>query len=72
MKLSVSLPAEDVAALDEYARATGLRSRSAAVQQAIRALRLTGLEDDYARAWQEWDASSDSELWEGTAGDGLS
>lgn len=53
MKLSVSLTEQDVVAFDEYARTTGLRSRSAAVQQAIRALRLTGLEDDYAQAWQE-------------------
>jgi hypothetical protein len=31
MKLSVSLPDEDVAVLAEYARACGLRSRSAAL-----------------------------------------
>ncbi len=72
MKLSVSLPADDVAALDEHARKTGLRSRSAAVHQAIRLLRRSGLEQDYADAWEDWDRSGDRELWEAAADDGLS
>jgi antitoxin MazE9 len=71
MKLSVSLPEEDVAALDEYARATGLKSRSAAVQRAIRLLRQRDLEKDYAVAWDEWESSGDEHAWEVTAGDGL-
>lgn len=71
MKLSVSLSAEDVAVLDEHARSRGLRSRSAAVQQAIRLLRHVELERDYAAAWGDWDCSGDREAWEGTAGDGL-
>jgi mRNA interferase MazF len=40
----VSLPADDVAALDEYARRQGVKSRSAAVQRAIRMLRHPDLE----------------------------
>jgi Arc/MetJ-type ribon-helix-helix transcriptional regulator len=72
MKLSVSLPAEDVALLDEHARKSGLRSRSAAIHHAVRLLRESGLEEDYAAAWQEWERSGDRELWETTAGDGLS
>ncbi|MHB8452822.1 MAG: ribbon-helix-helix domain-containing protein [Mycobacteriales bacterium] len=44
MKLSISVSEEDVALLDEYARASGLRSRSAAVQYAIRLLRHADLE----------------------------
>ena len=43
MKLSVSLPEEDVAALDAYARAAGLPSRSAALHHAIRLLRQAGV-----------------------------
>lgn len=72
MKLSVSLTDEDVAALDEHARKAGLRSRSAAVRQAIRLLRRSGLEEDYAAAWEDWDDSGERELWEAAANDGLS
>ena len=71
MKLSVSLPEEDVAALDAYARSAGLPSRSAALHQAIRLLRLQGLEDDYAAAWTEWSESGEQAAWEGTVGDGV-
>ena len=71
MKLSVSLSEEDVASLDRYARAAGLKSRSAAIQQAIRLLGDPELEQDYAAAWDEWKASGDAEAWETTSGDGL-
>ncbi|HKF33469.1 MAG TPA: ribbon-helix-helix domain-containing protein [Jatrophihabitantaceae bacterium] len=71
MKLSVSLPEEDVAALDEYARAAGLKSRSAAVQRAIRLLRQRDLEQDYAAAWDEWESSGDAHAWEVSSADGL-
>lgn len=71
MKLSVSLPDEDVAVLDEYARATGLPSRSAAVRRAVQMLREVDLEDDYAAAWDEWEASGERAAWDGAVGDGL-
>jgi Arc/MetJ-type ribon-helix-helix transcriptional regulator len=71
MKLSISLPEEDVAALDEYARACGLPSRSAAVRRAVGLLRHPGLEQDYAAAWEEWDASGERAAWDVTAADGL-
>ena len=71
MKVSVSLPTEDVAALDEYARATGLKSRSAAVQRAIRMLRHPDLEEDYAAAWDEWEASGEQGDWDAAVADGL-
>ena len=71
MKLSVSLSDEDVAALDDYARAQGLKSRSAALQRAIRMLRHPALEQDYAAAWDEWEASGEEAAWEATAADGL-
>lgn len=72
MKLSVSLPDEDVALLDDYARTSGLRSRSAALQHAIRLLRDSDLEHDYAAAWEDWELSGERAAWEGTVGDGLS
>lgn len=71
MKLSVSLPDEDVATLDEYARTQGLGSRSAALQRAIRMLRHPDLEQDYAAAWTEWEATADEAAWDVTGGDGL-
>jgi len=71
MKLSVSLPGEDVAVLDEYVRTSGLSSRSAAVQFAVRLLRHPDLEKDYEAAWQEWGSSAEEGLWDGTVGDGL-
>lgn len=72
MKLSVSLPEEDVATLDEFAETAGLPSRSAALHHAIRLLRLAEVERDYEAAWAEWEVSSDYQAWDGTAADGLS
>lgn len=71
MKLSVSLPDQDVAILDEFARATGLPSRSAALHHAVGMLRLPELERDYEAAWNEWEASGDHEAWDLTTGDGI-
>lgn len=71
MKLSISLSEAEVAALDKYARAAGLPSRSAAIQQAIRLLGDPELEDSYAAAWEEWEASGEAAAWESTAADGL-
>ena len=71
MKLSISLSDDDVAALDEYARTAGLRSRSAAVQHAIRFLHHPDLEEDYTTAWDEWEASGERSAWEATTADGL-
>lgn len=71
MKLSVSLPADDVVTLDAFVRTAGLPSRSAALQQAIRMLRLAELEQDYRAAWEEWESSGDQAVWDGAAGDRL-
>lgn len=71
MKLSISLPDEDIAALDRYAREAGISSRSAAIQRAIRLLAQPELDDAYAAAWQEWEASGEAAAWEDTTADGL-
>ena len=71
MKLSISLPEEDIAALDRYAREAGISSRSAAIQRAIRLLAQPELDDAYAAAWQEWETSGDAAAWEETSADGL-
>jgi len=70
MKLSISLPAEDVWFLDEYARRHD-RSRSGVVHEAIDTLRRGALADDYERAFEELEAIGEGELWEQVSGDGL-
>ncbi len=71
MKISVSLPDEDVDFLDEYAKSLGVRSRSAVIQRAVRLLRATELAPAYAEAWEEWEASGDAEVWDSAVGDGI-
>lgn len=71
MKLSVSLPDDDVAILDEYVRTSGLPSRSAAVSKAVRMLRLPDLESAYESAWTEWESPGDAADWELMTADGL-
>jgi Arc/MetJ-type ribon-helix-helix transcriptional regulator len=70
MKLSVSLPEEDVAFLDAYAESQGIESRSAALHKAVRALRATELGVAYEDAWAEW-AATEAEAWEPTIADGI-
>jgi antitoxin MazE9 len=71
MKLSVSLPNEDVEYLDAYAQRQQLGSRSAALHKAVRLLRAAELGAEYESAWAEWDADEDARAWEQTASDGL-
>lgn len=71
MKLSVSLPEEDIEFIDDYADRRGSASRSAVLHRAIDLLRASELEDAYAAAYDEWDADEDGKLWSATEGDGL-
>jgi len=71
MKVSISLPAEDVDFLDQYAANHGMASRSAAVHKAVRLLRASGLGAAYEDAWAEWEASGDDHVWDATTGDGV-
>lgn len=50
MKLSVSLPDEDVRFLDDYAAAHGSGSRSAAVQKAVRLPRASKAQAEQIRS----------------------
>jgi len=70
MKVSVSLPDDDVEFLDAYASAQGISSRSAALHKAVRLLRASELGPAYEEAWDQW-ADDDAALWESTVGDGL-
>lgn len=71
MKLSVSLPDEDVEFLDAYASDQGFASRSAAVHKAVRLLRATELEAAYEDAFAEWEQEGEATAWDVTAADGL-
>ena len=71
MKLSVSLPDEDVEFLDAYAQEQGIGSRSAAVHKAVRLLRAVELSDDYQQAWSDWSASQEDSVWDVALTDGL-
>ncbi len=71
MKLSVSLPEEDVEFLDQYSRERGYDSRSAVVHKAVRLLRSSELGEAYADAWDEWSDSGEAAMWDTTVEDGL-
>jgi len=71
MKLSVSLPAEDVEFLDAYASAEGFGSRSAVLHKAVRLLRAAELGAAYEDAFVEWDETGAGADWDVTAADGL-
>jgi Arc/MetJ-type ribon-helix-helix transcriptional regulator len=71
MKLSVSLPDDDVAFLDEYAAKQGTRSRSAVLHRAVRLLRAAELGPAYEDAWRDWESTGEAMRWDTTASDGL-
>jgi Arc/MetJ-type ribon-helix-helix transcriptional regulator len=71
VKVSVSLPDDDIEFVDQYAARAGIASRSAVIHQAIGLLRSASLEDAYAAAWSEWEASGDATLWNATVADGI-
>jgi Arc/MetJ-type ribon-helix-helix transcriptional regulator len=71
MKISISLPDEDVEFLDSFARDAKASSRSAAVHEAIALLRTAHLMADYAQAFDEWIDSGEAAEWNAVVADGL-
>ena len=71
MKVSVSIPENDVAFLDDYARSHGIASRSAALHRAIRLLRASELSRHYADAFAEWAHDGEDKAWDAVVADGL-
>jgi Arc/MetJ-type ribon-helix-helix transcriptional regulator len=69
MKVSISLPNEDVEFLDSYAQAQGLPSRSAVLHKAVRLLRGVELASAYEEAFVSWDEAEDAADWDVTVGD---
>jgi Arc/MetJ-type ribon-helix-helix transcriptional regulator len=71
MKISVSLPDQDVEFLDSYAQSQGFESRSAVVHAAVQMLRSSKLGAAYADAWLESEESGDAAIWDKATSDGL-
>jgi Arc/MetJ-type ribon-helix-helix transcriptional regulator len=71
MKLSVSIPDDDVAFLDAFAERAGMDSRSAVLHRAISLLKSVDLVHEYDAAFAEWHDSVDSALWDAARADGL-
>jgi Arc/MetJ-type ribon-helix-helix transcriptional regulator len=69
MKLSVSIPVEDVEFIDRYAGEHGVDSRSGVVHRALSLLRSSELGDAYTAAWDEWE--SDGDAWDVALRDGI-
>jgi Arc/MetJ-type ribon-helix-helix transcriptional regulator len=63
LKISVSLPAEDLEFLDTFRRTNGFHSRSAVVHIAIFMLQGAHLASSYEAAWAEWKDSPESAAW---------
>jgi Arc/MetJ-type ribon-helix-helix transcriptional regulator len=71
VKVSVSLPSEDVEFVDQYAKKEGYDSRSAVLHKAVRLLRASQLGAAYEDAWRDWSDGGEEALWESTSADGL-
>ena len=71
MKVSLSLPDEDVQFLDEYAKSHDIASRSAVVHTAVRMLSTSKLGNAYEEAWQEWESSGEAVTRDDAAGEGV-
>ncbi|MHB1576507.1 MAG: ribbon-helix-helix domain-containing protein [Candidatus Dormibacteria bacterium] len=69
MKVSVSLPEEDVEFLDSYAQSQSFPSRSAVLHKAVRLLRGAELSPAYEDAFLEWERSGEAAAWDVTAWD---
>ena len=71
MKMSVSLPEEDIVFLDAYVKDQSTGSRSAALHKAVGLLRAAQLAGAYEDAWASWAPSGDAGAWDTALADGL-
>lgn len=73
MKIQISARIDEglAAFLESYQQMYDVKTRSEALEKAIEALRERALTEEYAQAMEEWDASGDADLWDGTVGDGV-
>lgn len=70
MKVSVSLPEDDIDFVDHYARERGA-TRSAVMHEAVQMLRRRSLATYYEAANDEWVASGEADIWGAVTGEGL-
>lgn len=70
MKISVSLPDEDIAYIDRYAKVSNSSSRSAVIHKAVAMLKTSELTSDYEAAFSEW-TDEDEAAWSQANADGL-
>jgi Arc/MetJ-type ribon-helix-helix transcriptional regulator len=71
MKVSISLPDEDVEFLDAYGHSQGIESRSAVVHKAVRMLRASELGAAYEEAFTSWEDEGEAAIWDAVTADGL-
>ncbi|WJK41969.1 ribbon-helix-helix protein, CopG family [Solwaraspora sp. WMMA2056] len=68
MKVSVSLPDDDLAFVERYARDRG-KTRSAVLHEAVQLLRQRDLAAEYESANDEWVSSGEADVWDAVTGD---
>lgn len=71
MKVSVSLPDDDVEFLDAYAQSQGIESRSAVIHKAVGLLRTSELGEAYEDAFTSWHDEGEAPAWDVVTSDGL-
>jgi putative addiction module CopG family antidote len=71
VKVSVSIPEEDLAYVESQIAAGRFPSRSAVMHAAIKSLRTRDLEAQYAAAAKEWVESGEDVVWDAAIADGL-
>jgi Arc/MetJ-type ribon-helix-helix transcriptional regulator len=71
VKISANLDASLVAFLQQYQEQHQLKTRSSALEAALRELQRSHLRAEYASAAQDPDYLADVAAWDGTIADGL-
>jgi Arc/MetJ-type ribon-helix-helix transcriptional regulator len=71
VKVSISLPEDDVEFLDAYAQSQGIESRSAVVHKAVSMLRVSELGEAYEEAFTSWEDDGEAAVWDATTADAM-
>ncbi len=71
VKISANLDTELIGFLERYRQRHGLKTRSQALEKAIRELRRADLRSEFAAAAKDPDQQADADWWAFTGADGL-
>jgi metal-responsive CopG/Arc/MetJ family transcriptional regulator len=71
MKVSANIDSDLVTFLERYQHKLGLKTRSEALEDAIRELRRSQLRLEYAAAARDGQLQADVQTWDSTVSDGL-